>query len=88
MNFELLLNEGENIKKLSPDVLIDIKDYRYMINNKLPHTVKFKNIRSYIITTDGRTFWQLSEQYLDSSFRAIGCLEPGLPFIDWILEKQ
>jgi hypothetical protein len=87
MDYDKLILE-HTVKKLAPDVLIDIKDYYNMGLKNLPRTVKWENIKSYVITTDGKTLWRLSEEVLNSEFRPIGCLEPPLSLIEWIIKKQ
>jgi hypothetical protein len=87
MNYNKLLNQNEEIIKLSPDVLLDLKDYVNMVNKNLPHMIKWKYIKSYNIT-NYRTLWQLSENFLDSSFRPIGVLEPPVSLIEWIIKSQ
>ena len=80
--------DGDQIKKLHPFVLVDIRDYFNLRINNLPSSVKWNWIKSLIITDGGATLWQLSEKYLDSDFRPIGIFEPPATFIEWILEKQ
>ena len=87
MDYDKLILE-HTVKKLPPEVLIDLKDYANMMRKNLPHTVKWEHIKSYIITTDGKTLWRLSEDVLNSEFRPIGCLEPPLSLIEWIIKKQ
>ena len=88
MDYDNLLRKDETLLPLAPCVLADLRDYVSMLDKALPHQVKWEHIRSYIVTSNTRTIWELSEQFLDSSFRPIGCLEPPASLIRWILQTQ
>lgn len=88
MDYNLLLKSNEQIGKLSAGVMIDLRDYRNMIRQGLPHRVKWDQVKYYIITTAGKTLWQLSEDFLNSDFRPIGCLEPPVSLVEWVLQEQ
>ena len=40
-----------------------------------------------VITEQGMTLWQLSENYLDSKTRAIGQLESPVSLFEWVLNN-
>jgi hypothetical protein len=86
--YDYLLDPGDKLKKFPISTMVDLEDYIYMMQAHLPRLVKWKSIRSLIVTEQGATLWQLSEKYLDSQeSRAIGQLEPPLTFIRWITQK-
>lgn len=86
--YDYLLENGDKLKKLPISTMVDLEDYIYMCKARLPRQVKWKSIRSLIITEHGRTIWQLSEKYLDSQeSRAIGQLEPPVTLIRWMTQK-
>jgi hypothetical protein len=86
--YDYLLAPGDKLKKFRITELVDLEDYIYMRQAHLAHTVKWKSIRSLIVTEQGDTLWQLSEKYLDSEpARAIGQLEPPVTFIRWITQR-
>jgi hypothetical protein len=86
--YEFLLENGDKLKKLPISTMVDLNDYIYMVQARLPRAVKWKSIRSLVVTEHGRTVWQLSEKYLDSQeSRAIGQLEPPVSLIRWITQK-
>lgn len=87
MSYSYLIPNDE-IRKLDPIQLLDLRDYVYMRNKLLPCSVKFNSIRSMVITEGGMTLWQLTEKYLDSmEFRPIGQLEAPAELFEWITEK-
>lgn len=86
--YNYLLENGDKLKKLAISQRVDLDDYIYMRQARLPHLVKWKSIRSMIITEQGMTLWQLTEKYLDSEpARAIGTIEPPVTFICWAAQK-
>lgn len=85
--YNYLLDSGDKLKKFPISTLVDLEDYIYMRKAHLPTQVKWKSIRSIIVTEQGTTLWQLSEKYLNSEFRPIGVLEPPVTFIRWITQK-
>lgn len=85
--YEFLLENGDKLKKLPISTMVDLNDYIYMVQAHLAHGVKWKSIRSLIVTEHGCTLWQLSEKYLDSEFRPIGTLEPPVSLIRWVTQK-
>jgi hypothetical protein len=86
--YDYLLENGDKLAKLRITQRVDLEDYIYMIQAHLPRLVKWKSIRSMVVTEHGCTIWQLSEKYLDSQeARAIGQLEPPLTLIRWISQK-
>jgi hypothetical protein len=88
MDYDNLLNKNETLLPIKACVKVDLHDYVNLLEKGLPHGVAWENIRSYIITTNNRTIWELSEQFLNSDFRPIGCLEPPATLIRWILQNQ
>lgn len=83
-----LLDPGDKLTKLPITSRVDLDDYIYMRQANLPTVVKWKAIKSLVVTEHGKTVWQLSEKYLDSlEARAIGLLEPPVTLIRWISQK-
>lgn len=83
-----ILKDGDKLKKLSITQRVDLDDYIYMRQAHLPTLVKWKTMRSMVVTEQGMTLWQLSENFLDSEpARAIGILEPPVTFIRWVSQK-
>jgi hypothetical protein len=86
--YNYLLKNGDKLCKLTITQRVDLDDYIYMRQACMPTTVKWKSIRSMVVTEHGRTLWQLSEAYLDSQeARAIGQLESPVTFIRWVSQK-
>ena len=87
--YDYLLENGDKLAKLCITTRVDLDDYIYMRQAHLPTlNVKWKSIRSLVVTEHGRTVWQLSEKYLDSEeARAIGQFEPPVSLIRWISQK-
>jgi hypothetical protein len=85
--YDYLLDPGDKLKKLCITARVDLDDYIYMCQAKLPRQVKWKSIRSLIITEQGATLWQLSEKFLNIGERAIGQLEPPVTLICWAAQK-
>jgi hypothetical protein len=86
--YDYLLNPGDKLCKLTITQRVDLDDYIYMRQAHLPTTVKWKQIRSMVVTENGATLWQLSEKYLDSQeSRAIGQLESPVTLFRWISQK-
>lgn len=86
---KLLLENGDKLTKLTISQSVDLEDYIYMRKAHLPTlNVKWKSIRSMVVTEHGCTVWQLTEKYLDSQeARAIGTLEPPVTLIRWMTQK-
>jgi hypothetical protein len=86
--YNYLLENGDKLKKLCITTRVDLDDYIYMRQAHLPTlAVKWKSIRSLVVTEHGRTVWQLCEKFLNSGERAIGQFEPPVTLIQWILQK-
>ena len=87
--FEQLLSEGDKIKNMGHLQILDLSDYAQMRNLRVSTVVKWRSIRTMVITEGGMTLWQLSEAYLDSQeARAIGQLEAPLELFEWILKNS
>lgn len=83
-----LLEPGDKLSKLTITTRVDLDDYIYMRQARLPTVVKWKAIKSLVVTEHGKTVWQLTEKYLNSlEARAIGLLEPPVTLIRWISQK-
>ena len=86
--FEQLLSEGDKIKNMGHLQILDLSDYAQMRNLRVSTVVKWRSIRTMVITEGGMTLWQLSEAYLDSlEARAIGQLESPVSLFEWVLEN-
>jgi hypothetical protein len=86
--YDYLLENEDKLKKLPISTRVDLDDYIYMCQAHLPKQVKWKSIRSLVVTEHGCTIWQLSEKFLNSEpQRAIGTLEPPVTLIRWISQK-
>jgi len=87
MRFNFLI-PNDKIKKLDKLQLLDLSDYVQMRSLRLPTVVKWRTIKSMVVTEGGMTLWQLSENYLDSQESgAIGQLESPVSLFKWILNE-
>lgn len=86
--YNSLLTNNDSIKKLSAVQKLDLQDYVNMREKGLPCMVKWESIKSNWVTNNGVTIWQLSENFLNSSDRAIGLFEPPINLIKWVIEQS
>lgn len=85
--YEFLLDTNDSIRLLSAGQIADLKDYANMRERNLPTVIKWKTIRSNIVTKGGTTLWQLVEKFLNGSERPIGVFEPPISLIRWVMNN-
>ena len=93
-SYNELLKKGEEIRPLHIFGLIDLRDYVDMCKRNLIVRVKWNFIRDMIVTTNGRTLWQLMDDYWRKHYQElgqpmpIGIEYPPTSLIEWVLTKQ
>lgn len=84
-----LLKPDDYILPLDIRYQIEIVDYLNMRERKLPTLVKWNHIKSFVVTKQGDTLWQISERYIDLlNARAIGTVESPVHLFEWIIKQS